>query len=1291
MPERLLLVVALMAVSVAAHAGGNLLRNGGFEEPPGPDGSIPGWTVNDALQLQSLSLDEDAFSGERALCILSTQPTQRNSILSQTVEVVPGRDYQLTLQAKRDSFVYGTFFRVALLRGDEEVGRQQNNFRSNDTWRPVTMGFNAGEADRARVEIQTPNRGDWRITIGRRLWVDDVTLAEVDHRRNLHLDGTRSSASAEIDVTEPGHYYLWARVQCHEPTRFTLAIGDDVSRDFRAYTIGAQYWLRPVIPELLIGGGRQRIEVRAHEAGAQIERVVLTMDPFWTPDDYEPFMPPADALAAQRERGFDPVERGSVELALSAIGNLPPGRRGVSQGLTFPRGVLADPAHLRISDGRPVQAETLTRWPDGSVAWLRLSTFAEPGERLSLHYGTAIARPEAPPDLLAQRDRDAVSVDTGALSFSVPLQGPALIENLTDGERTIASITGVVNERFMTTGAREVAIEEAGPVRAAVRISGAHLDEAGEKLLDYVVRLFTCAGERHLRVEHSFVLRDDILSVEIDRLALRMETPVASATLEPGEHEVTVTTDAGEAVLQAELASEGSRACDRPWTVTQAGQSLAWGEEASGRLIARGPGQMVIDLLDFARNAPKTLAVDADGIDLGLVGGPLTFFKGMMKTHEFIIALGEDAGQVADAFEARPLLLAEPQWYCESHATGHLPMPTAESFPGYEAGIATTMRDWDNRVAQADSTIDFAGILNTGDARYSDGGNNLESALGEGAMIQFLRTGREDYFRFADLSIRHFADIDIDHSHSSGGLIYVHGPHARDRLDPGSRGVNGHSWYNGTVLYGLFTGSQRVLDTAALVGEYYSRWPFPPRDYIHYWRRLAWKLMALTRAFEVTGDPRFLEAALDDVRVTRAQQDHMVNLWPYMFAVGAKALRHYHDLTGDPGARELYLQIMDGFVHLRERPGDTVNGEWPKVPGQLLGNFPNDRSCAYYNEAAHATWLSGDERFARAAGEDLAFQIAFNVNDPTLLWGSADLIRAMSELDIPEPDLTARLPAAFMTPSSVSDGADRPTIALQVVADEDRDFAIELFKSNYRKYTHDYRGSVTVHAPDGAEVARADVRTSGLRRYRLDVPADGQTGVYTVIITIDDPWRWTLDALDFELEAGEHVVRICPRYDRLYIDAISIAPAGEYFPTLHGDPPAGALILQAEDGEMEDGYEVVEWVDALGGRAVRATSTARRDDGPWLTLRFEVAEAGTYRFFARVWKPFADLLNMRINDGEPVECKQSHDMDANAYPVWSIATTLGEDAVVMPYCDVGRFNMGAYNPENLLPHPVLAR
>jgi hypothetical protein len=125
-----------------------------------------------------------------------------------------------------------------------------------------------------------------------------------------------------------------------------------------------------------------------------------------------------------------------------------------------------------------VQADVLNRWADGSVKWALVSTFAEPGETITLEYGSAIPAPADNPAFSVERERGGVSVDTGALRFSVPAQGPALIEDLTDGERTVESIVGVVNDSFLTSGEREVEVEQGGPVRTAIRIAGPHVNEA---------------------------------------------------------------------------------------------------------------------------------------------------------------------------------------------------------------------------------------------------------------------------------------------------------------------------------------------------------------------------------------------------------------------------------------------------------------------------------------------------------------------------------------------------------------------------------------------------------------------------------------------------------------------------------------------------------------------------------------------------------------------------------------------------------------------------------------------
>ncbi len=1289
MASALASTVLLVLLCTTATAG-NLLENGYFEGDPTGAELVPGWTANAELAQQKLWLDaEQPHSGRRCVAIRSLLDTGGRSVLSQEAAIEPHHTYALSLWARRDSFVYGTEFEVLLLAGDTELGRQQKSFRST-TWRPVQMTFDSGEADRASVRITTPNKGDWRITVGRTLYVDDVSLVAVDPSSDIILDGgAKSRVAAQTSVKEAGPYYLWARVRCPGQDKLTLAAGGG-SWDFRCYTTGEWYWLRPILPELLLEAGEQDIRITSEDPGSEIERVILTMDPFWAPEGARQFVAPDAVKAARLAERFEPVKRGTVTLTVAGetAGDRP---WGITQGLPFPRGVLRSAESVRLTGG-PLQAQTLARWPDDSVKWLLVSTLARGRETLLLEYGDEVQQATAQDAVIVSEDAAAVTVDTGRLSFTVPRDGSALFSGVKCGQRTIERAEAVVNGDCSSSGAgAEVVVEESGPVRAVVRVSGEHRNHAGEKLLDYILRIYAYAGADYLELEHTFLLTDDIVEVDLDSVVLRLETASEGFAINAGDETIEGDLGGGEVALVADLTTDANKNNDYPYEITQAATILAEGNEAQGRFTMSGAGPLQVCVRDFWQNAPKSLRLARDKIDIGLVGGATKFYHGMGKTHHLLLSLAEDPAAV-QTFAEHPLLLAPTEWYCDSGALDALPAPRREGeFAGYEKCIDVTIADWVGRHEGAVYRRGFGGLLNYGDSAYGKGGNNLETALGEGAMVQFLRSGERPYFDFAEMMVGHFADIDIDHSGSSGGLIWVHSAHARTTVDPGAAGINGHSWFNGTVYYGLFTGSRRILDLAPAVGDYYARHPFPLQPYIHYWRKLAWKLMDLMCAYDVTGDVKYLEAALADVKVTAYQRDHLITLWPYMFAVGMKGLRHYYDATGDPEARELYLQLMDGFLHLRARPDDTVNGEWPKDEGMLLGNFPNDRSCAFYNEAAHAYRLTGDRRFVQLAGEDLNWQITFGVTDPTLLWGSADLVRAMGECGITEPELTATLPAVFMTPPAEPPDHfpqfDQPTVVLQVNEEQDGPFTVALFKSSYHKYTHDYQGTAKLYAPEGKLVDERAVRTSGLRKYHFDVPRDGQTGLYTLLVSLDDPWRWTLTQLDFDLDAGRRTLQVRPRYDRLHIDCFCLAPAGEFFPTLHGEPPRDAIWLEAESDPVPPDYTVVPDASAQGGACIRSAKTWNEAN---LERAFEVPEAGSFRFFARIWKPYADLLYVSVDDGEEHLVQQTHDMDGNAYPVWSIACTLGEDAVTPYWGDLPRRNMRPFNAAGIRATPALA-
>ena len=1341
---------AMLCVCATTPATGGLLTNGAFEVTAPRKGKIPGWSLSKEAEAQEVWLDgKGARSGRQCLAIRSIRTTKAPSVVSQRVSLEPHTPYVLSLWAKRDSFVYGTRFHVVLSKDGEAIGNQSKQFRGQD-WFPICLAFDSGEADRAEVQITTPNTGTWRITVGRTLWVDDVQLAKIDPQDNLVLSagqatdtracsqvkrpGSRGptclavsgseSATFGFDV-EPrkgGPYYLWMRASCPSANQFSVRTAEGREWSFRSHTPSKEWrWARPVLPELLLNSQKQRIKFTARGQDIFLDQIVLTMDPFWRPEGAPQLMEAEEAIAAQRGKPHQPPSSGVVGLSVLGQGVGRPWtetRWPVSQGLPFPRGVLAEPDHVSLKDetGRttPCQASALTRWPDGSVKWLLISTFAPKTSRCHLEYGSHIRLPAISSRQMIVDRPDRIEIDTGKLKACIPRDGSSLFSGIwvsREGagpryEQVLAKAVLRANQTFYSSGSKPaISIEERGPVRATIRIAGDFV-AAGSALLQYVLRIHAYDNADFLTMEHTFLRRNGALKIPLSDMALVLDLTKAAGletlSWEGKDGARSAPLIGQRAALVSKIASKPGKASDYPFSVRIGKAEVDNGTQYPGHIKASGHGGAVgAAVRHFWQNSPKSFAVSSQRFEIGLIapGETVEFFKGMAKTHEIILQFGSDSKPL-DCFAAKPLLVASPEWYCKSQAFDAYPAPRSpDGHAQYERCIDATLAKWCGVIETTTFRPGSGGMINVGDFGGRGKFMNLESALGEGFMVQFLRTGSRATFDQADLSLQHFSDIDIDHSNDHAGLIYVHSKHGRQVREDAKEGVNGHSWFNGTTYYGLFTGSRRILEQADDVGRYYTGHEFPLQPYIHYWRKIAWKLMDLMCAYDLTGKVEYLEAARRDVLVTRHQCDHVVTLWPYMCGVGMKALRHYWDVTRDPEARELYLQLMDGFLHLRLRPNDTVNGEHRKRPGMLFGNFPNDRSCAFYNELAHAYFMSGDQRYAQLGASDLGWQVKFSVNDPTLLWGSSDLIAAMQQLDLKGPAVAQTLPGVFMTeraePSPLLAPQVRPTVTFQVVEKEDRPFTIHLFKGCYHKYTMGYTGRASMYGPDGRLVSEQPVATDGLQDFAFSVPRDGKTGIYTLQVVLHDIWRWTVVDVAYGLTPGKHVLRVAPRYDRICFDRFVLSPDPTWYPWLSKEVSANAIELEAEDAPLAEGYEVLPHPEASGQRYVRSTVGYNKAT---MNYEFNVPPvlnepngARRYRLFARVWKPYADLLNVSMDDQPSQIVQQVHDMNANVYPVWAVGASLGDEAIVRYWGSVRPGKPSTYSAKYLRPTKHLSR
>jgi len=387
----------------------------------------------------------------------------------------------------------------------------------------------------------------------------------------------------------------------------------------------------------------------------------------------------------------------------------------------------------------PAQFKVLSRWhgrPNDRgkpIKWL-LVTFQTDMAPLSertfhLRRGRGVG-PAAP--VRVTDAQSVVKVDTGPLQFTVSRTRFNVIDTLVLNERTIIPLSpenGITirdhEGHVFRSGAvapESVVIEEAGPIRAVIRIEGVHSD-GKEKLLRSIVRIHAYAGKPYLRVFHA--LRNDhsygysvaakhayLRDVHLDfRCALGMLLEASfqdeSYLLAPGQLRTLEQDMAG--------ADNSSKVVDTNNDLHD--NFIRRIRDENGKILREVGGKdgspengrdtgfmdfgnekagVTVTLRYFWQNFPKSLTARADGtIRVGLwpefgdypdagyydrvpvpasAEDDYTFGGGRQKTHEVFLAFRTSSQAQARVREAsmafkHPLFAtAAPSWYAESHA-----------------------------------------------------------------------------------------------------------------------------------------------------------------------------------------------------------------------------------------------------------------------------------------------------------------------------------------------------------------------------------------------------------------------------------------------------------------------------------------------------------------------------------------------------------------------------------------------------------------------------------------------
>ena len=215
-----------------------------------------------------------------------------------------------------------------------------------------------------------------------------------------------------------------------------------------------------------------------------------------------------------------------AEVSVNWLDKTAPGvAEGVSFGVPWPQGAVkkGQTFSLKDAEGKALPAQTwpLAYWPDGSLKWSGLATSVGAGVAGPFTVATETGARAPGATVTLRQSNGAIDIDTGAMQARLRTSGANLIESLSVGGREVARAGQLVcivqngpevdegaaprRDKFLSN-VRQVTVEQAGPVRAVVKLEGMHQAVGGPRAwLPFTVRLYFYAGQESIRVVHTLV------------------------------------------------------------------------------------------------------------------------------------------------------------------------------------------------------------------------------------------------------------------------------------------------------------------------------------------------------------------------------------------------------------------------------------------------------------------------------------------------------------------------------------------------------------------------------------------------------------------------------------------------------------------------------------------------------------------------------------------------------------------------------------------------------------------
>ncbi len=211
---------------------------------------------------------------------------------------------------------------------------------------------------------------------------------------------------------------------------------------------------------------------------------------------------------------------------------------GATFGVPWPRGAVSPKTGFTVGD-LPVQSWPLAYWPDGSLKWSAHAVGAANATATSFALQPGKDTSPQVPIKVDQSGADIV-VSNGAVVWTIPKSGKALIAQATNGGKAVvgavtlgalAQDSATLEEAATITQAAyegvvaSVTVEQAGPVRAVIKLDGTHAGQ-GRQWLPFSVRLYFYAGAPSVRIVHTFIFDGDAQKDFIRGLSVNAAVPM---------------------------------------------------------------------------------------------------------------------------------------------------------------------------------------------------------------------------------------------------------------------------------------------------------------------------------------------------------------------------------------------------------------------------------------------------------------------------------------------------------------------------------------------------------------------------------------------------------------------------------------------------------------------------------------------------------------------------------------------------------------------------------------------